>query len=235
MDHNNSDDFQQPFVQEVDSPQTYEKMIELYRFITIEKVIILILLVFGLKYAYDHRTEQVKDSGVVIYHGRDQVFYQGTTLYYRYKRGDLKLYHKRADFEEETDAYIQYQAWLTGSLRSIHGLDFQPRVDFDYDTVAKAFITTPDPSSIKFTTIITLPFFWTTLFGVILIVEPRVALILYMPIALLPARGKGIPDLPQYDPDVNYKFWGQVLLVISVLLLIPFGDQLVAVLRKLFS
>lgn len=230
---NKNPDFEKPFVQEIDSPHSYENMIKLYRFFTVQKLIILLLVVFGLKYAYDHRTEQVRETWVVIYHGRDQVFYQGTMLYYRYKGGDLKLYHKKSDLDEENNAYIQFQAWLTGSLREIKGIDFVPMGDFDYQTVAEAFIVPPDPANIKFTTVLSLPFFWTTLFGVILLVEPRAWIVLYAPFAFLPVRGVGVPDFPKFDPDLNYKFWGCVLLVISVLLMIPFRDQLVPIFRRL--
>lgn len=231
---NKNHDFDKPYVQEIDSPQSYESLIKIYRFFTVQKLIILIVVVFGLKYAYDHRTEQVKETGVIIYHGRDQVFYQGTTLYYRYKHGDLKLYHKRSDLEEENESYLQFQAWLTGSLREIRGSDFVPLADFDYHTVASAFIVPPDPNSMKFTAVIALPFFWTTLFGFLLIVEPRVALVLYTPIALLPARGTGFGSIPRYDPDVNYKLGGQVLLLISFFLFLPLFPSFMRILRGLW-
>lgn len=211
----------------------YEEMLSIYRFISLKKVLILLLVLFVLYFFYSNRTQLV-NSGVIIYHGKDQVVYEGVTHYFDYRGGILKLYETKSDWEAENEARIEFQIWMNGSLREIHGADFQPREGYSYDVVARAFIAAPDPDTLKFTTVLGLPFFWTTLFGVLLVVEPRVALLLYTPIALLPARGTGFGSIPRYDPDVNYKLGGIVLLVISFFLFIPLFPNLGEILREIW-
>lgn len=221
MDH---DPYDQPYIQEMDKiipskPLGYEGMLSVYRAINLQNLLIVALIFGAMIYFYRTRSEEFPDVGVTIHHRTEQVSYDGKVLYFTYKLGSLKLYHKESDWKSENEAYLLFQRSSRTGLREVSGADFVPLDGYNYRTIGTCFIT---PSTNKFPTVfqvMALPYSYTFFYGTLLLLEPRLFFLFYAPFGGHFVRGRGWVEI-KYDPypDVPYKDMGKMLYGLSLLL-----------------
>ncbi|MFI3253006.1 MAG: hypothetical protein R3Y63_01500 [Eubacteriales bacterium] len=180
---------------------------------------LVLILVIAMCYLWQQRREHFPEEGFTLFHGNNQIVYQGTSLYFHYFGGNLELFHAPED--KGSEKVITYQLWFHDQIRSEEEKEFVPLEGVDYYLIAQtAFFPYNSPVIPSFNTMI-LNYSWFIFFlaGIMFTFAPRLGIFLMAPLGFWIVRGKGIQEV-KYDAEEKYWIGGLIFFACSFALFI---------------